>query len=85
MKARLIRWVLQVLIALDQFANALLFFGWADETISARSWRQRDQLRWRIARVLIDWLFARLGDRDHCRSAYESERQGTQLPGELRR
>lgn len=78
------RWMLQVLIALDQLANALFFFGWADETFSARSWRQRHKWQWRIARALIDRLFALLGDRDHCQRSYESERQGLQLPGELR-
>lgn len=77
-------WVLQVLIALDQLANALLFFGFADETISARSWRQRHKLQWRIARALIDRLFALLGDVDHCERSYESERTGAHLPGELR-
>lgn len=84
MKARFTFWLLQVLIALDQLANALLFFGWADETISARCWRQRHKWQWCIARVLVDQLFALLGDKDHCRTSYESERAGTQLPGELR-
>lgn len=84
MKARIVFWLLQVLIALDQLANALLFFGWADETISARSWRQREKWQWRVARCAIDWLFALLGDSHHCEGAYKSEQQRSQLPGELR-
>lgn len=79
------RWVLQVLIALDQLANVALFFGWADETISARCWRLRERWPWRWARVAVDRLFGLLGDVDHCRTSYESERAGSQLPTELRR
>ncbi|WP_269633156.1 hypothetical protein [Pelomonas sp. BJYL3] len=84
MKARIVFWLLQVLIALDQLANALLFFGWADETISARSWRQREKWQWRQARRVIDWIFALLGDSNHCQGAYESELQRSQLPETLR-
>jgi hypothetical protein len=84
MNARIKHWILQVLIALDQLVNALLFFGWADETISARSWRQRDRWQWRVARRAIDWLFALLGDSNHCQGAFESELQRRQLPGALR-
>ncbi|PZP30448.1 MAG: pseudouridine synthase [Roseateles depolymerans] len=84
MKKRLTFWLLQVLIALDQLINAMLFFGWADETISARSWRQREKWQWRIARRVIDRLFALLGDSNHCQSAFESEVQRRQLPDALR-
>lgn len=84
MRKRLAFWLLQVLIALDQFINALLFFGWADETISARAWRQRAKWQWRVARRVIDALFALLGDSNHCQGAYESELQRQQLPGALR-
>lgn len=72
-----------VLIALDQLVNAL-FGGWPDETISSRAWR------WELAGVrswprrLIDGLALILGDKDHCRESFESERLGRQLPPELR-
>ena len=84
MRARITFWLLQVLIALDQLVNALLFFGFADETISARSWRQREKWQWAIARRFIDWLFALLGDSNHCEGAYESELKRRQLPEALR-
>lgn len=72
-----------VLIALDQLVNAL-FGGWPDETISSRAWR------WELAGVrswprrLLDGLALILGDKDHCRESFESERLGRELPPELR-
>lgn len=72
-----------VFIGLDQLINAL-FGGWPDETISSRAWR------WELAGVrswprrLLDGLALIFGDKDHCRESYESERQGRQLPPEVR-
>ena len=72
-----------VFIGLDQLINAL-FGGWPDETISSRAWR------WGLAgvrswpRKLLDGLALILGDKDHCRESFESERLGRQLPPELR-
>lgn len=72
-----------VFIGLDQLINAL-FGGWPDETISSRAWR------WELAGVrswprrLLDGLALILGDKDHCRESFESERLGRQLPPELR-
>ena len=72
-----------LLIALDQLLNALCG-GWPDETLSSRAWR------WELSgprswpRKLIDGLALILGDRDHCRESFESERLGRQLPPELR-
>ena len=84
------RWFFQSLLALDQFGNAFLLFGWADESISARAWRLSGDTRrwvrwpWSVARLLID-LGARLfGEKDHCFEAYTSERLRTQLPPEER-
>lgn len=73
---------LQVLLAVDQLANALLA-GMADETLSARTWRNRDsgKRRWRVALVVINTLF---GDDNHCRDAFEAERTRRQLPPEYR-
>lgn len=92
--------VKQAAIALDQLANALIglavsvvcllpFFRgaglwWADETVSAHCWR------WHIMGVrhwpwkLVDGLAALLGDKEHCRESFESERLGRQLPVEER-
>lgn len=72
-----------VLVALDQLVNAVLG-GWPDETLSSRCWRwHRDGVRSWPCRVL-DFLARRLGDDSHCRESYYSEREGRQLPPELR-
>jgi hypothetical protein len=73
-------WLLQVLVAVDQLANALLLRGWADETISARAWRQRHKRRWAAAVWVIDALFRLVGQRGHCRQAHESELLRRQAP-----
>lgn len=55
---------------------------WADETLSSHCWR------WHLYGIrswpcrLVDTLF--WWQKAHCRSAYESERDGQQLPPELR-
>lgn len=55
---------------------------WADETLSSHCWR------WHLYGIrswpcrMVDALF--WWQKAHCRSAYESERDGRQLPPELR-
>ena len=72
----------QIAIALDQLGNALLG-GWADETISARAYRQSGhKRRWHVARVIIDVLF--FWEHEHCANAYWSERERTQTAPEYR-
>ena len=70
-----------VLIAADQLVNALLA-GWPDETLSSRAWRweQNGVRSW--PRRFLDRLF--FWEQDHCYQAYISEREGRQLPPELR-
>ena len=70
-----------MLIALDQLVNAILA-GWPDETMSSRAWRwEQDGVRaW--PRRLIDLIF--FWEPNHCRESYQSEREGRQLPPELR-
>lgn len=73
----------QMLIAFDQFINAICG-GWADETLSCRAWRQREKKsRWKIMRRVIDALF--FWQKDHCKTAFESELQRRHLPKELRK
>jgi hypothetical protein len=69
------RWLLQLLIALDQLLNVLVCGGWADETMSSTAWRmeQKGKLTGRVLRPVIDWL-ASPWQADHCRKAWESER-----------
>lgn len=78
------RRLLQVLIALDQLANAFLA-GWADETLSSRAYRN-DSLagkrRWRIARRVIDGLF--FWEPGHCHKAFIAEINRRQLPPAMR-
>ena len=71
----------QVLVAIDQLANALCS-GYADETLSARAYRlSRDRGRhWprRAIDVLFFWQSA------HCQQAYLSELLRRQLPKQYR-
>jgi hypothetical protein len=55
--------------------------GMPDETISAAVYRmeQQGKLAGRVLRPLIDLLFWPI-ERDHCRSSFDSERLGQQLP-----
>jgi len=78
------RWLLQSALALDQAANAILLFGWADETVSARAWRLSNKGPWKIASIVIDAAFRLFGQRDHCFEAYVSERLRKQSPPEER-
>ena len=74
--------LLQFLIALDQSLNTLVHikgdgFGYADETLSARAWRLREQSNaWRRIDLLFFW------QSNHCKSAYESESLRKHLPAE---
>lgn len=70
-----------MMIAIDQFVNAL-FGGWPDETISSRAWRWEQDGTRSWPRKLIDALF--FMEKEHCRHSYISEREGRQLPPELR-
>lgn len=74
------RWMLQLLIAIDQLLNVLLCGGWADETLSSNAWRMEQKGKWtgRLFRPVIDWLCSPW-QQDHCRKAWESERLRLQL------
>ena len=49
------RYLRNVLVSVDQLANALLA-GYPDETLSARSWRCRDKKRWALMIKVINFL-----------------------------
>ena len=74
-------YILRVLIAIDQLANALIG-GAPDETLSASAYigEVQGKLLPRFFRPLIDWAFGLLGQHDHCRMAYFSEVMGAHLP-----
>jgi hypothetical protein len=63
---------MQVLIAIDQLLNALLF-GYADETLSSRAYRaDRDGKAFgKFFRPMIDTIF--FWDKRHCFQAYLAE------------
>ena len=71
----------QVLIAIDQLLNTLLG-GWADETLSSRAWRLRNDPVWWWLYEFINVLF--FWQHDHCHESYISELLRTQEPPELR-
>lgn len=71
---------LQIGIAADQLANALLG-GYADETLSARAWREgQNGGAWGVVRAVIDAIF--FWQMNHCKNAYLSEMARKQLPRE---
>ena len=74
---------MQVLIAIDQVFNTLVGNGFADETLSARAWRNRNKnKKWAFIRVFIDALF--FFQTNHCEIAYVREATRAQLPPEYR-
>lgn len=78
-------WGYHVLIAADQFFNALTG-GAADETLSSRTYRgailaEQSKKRWRVLYRLINGLFR---DKNHCKTAYESEINGKQYPDDFK-
>lgn len=79
-EAKIGRYLLNLLITLDQGINTLLG-GSPDETISAVAFRKGgsrfDPLRWRLAYRAVNLLF--FWQQDHCRQAYETERTGGHL------
>lgn len=71
----------QILVAIDQLVNTF-FGGYADETISSRSHRAYVSGKRKWTRNVINALF--FWQKDHCKSAYESEIERAQLPPEMR-
>lgn len=76
----------QLIIAIDQLFNVICL-GWADETFSARCWRQRNKNKfWALARKIVDMLLfwdTKDGMR-HCEWAYENEDKRAQCAPEYR-
>jgi len=86
---RVRQWLHQAFLVLDQLANVLatpMHAGaWADETLSARSYRAQSAGRlWgRVCMPVIDLLFFWQGPR-HCERAYIAERERLHAPPETR-
>ena len=79
--------ILNILIAIDQLAWVVLTLGAGhpDETISAAAWRmeQQGKIAGRVLRPLVDLLFRPI-EKDHCRKAWLSEVQRSQLPSDYK-
>lgn len=71
----------QVLIAIDQLANTTVG-GWADETLSARAYRNRDDKLWKWIHRGINLMF--FWQHQHCKQAYDSETDRMQIAAEYR-
>ena len=76
----MLRYVLNILIAIDQLINTLVG-GYPDETLSASAYlgEREGKIYGRIFRPVIDFLFWPL-QRDHCRRAFEAEFNFSQRP-----
>ena len=77
----------QLLIAIDQTLNVLLFFfsksgAFADETLSAHAFRLEMERGITWPRKLIDTIL--FFDKDHCQESYLSEIERRQLPPSMR-
>lgn len=68
----------QFIIALDQLVNTICK-GWADETISARAYRNSAQgkTKWMRIERGINLLAM---DKDHCRRAFVNEQERRHMP-----
>ena len=76
----------QLIIAIDQLFNVICL-GWADETFSARCWRQRNKNKfWYYTRIVVDNIFfwdykidvkrSKTTKIKHCELAYQYELHG---------
>lgn len=73
------RYLLNLLIAWDQWLNCLLAGNNPDETISSAVGRKAIRgVRWALrAERVINWIFAALGDGpNHCRRMIEWDERG---------
>jgi hypothetical protein len=72
----------RILIWLDQGINVILFFGYQDETLSSRAYRQCRDKNQCIWKNVIDTLL--FFDKNHCYESYQSEVLNRHLPPEFR-
>lgn len=72
--------MMQKLISLDQALNAWLFNGWADETISARAYRNSAQgkRKWVTFERWINRLF--FWQKNHCEASFRMEQERLHMP-----
>ena len=71
-------YLLQIFISIDQLINSI-FLGWADETISARCYREKRFILEKIINTIFFW------QKEHCKNAYYSEVLRKQYPEDYQR
>lgn len=70
--------LLQIAIAFDQLVNTFIG-GWADETISARLYRNKNNSWWWAAWYnIVNTIF--FWQENHCRRSFSGEKLRKQLP-----
>ena len=75
------RWFYNIGIAFDQLVNAICC-GYPDETLSARSWREK-RTRWvKVIDNIFRWDRDENGKLNHCESSYIHELERKDLPEE---
>lgn len=79
----MLRWLKNVMIALDQALGVILLNNEPDMTISAQAWLWHIQGKRSWPYRLIDKIF--WWQPNHCLESYRSEENGSQLPEELRK
>ena len=78
---KLKQYIINILVALDQFVN-VLFLGQPDESISSRAWRCKDTSSfWKFMRKLIDTIF--FWQKDHCYYSFIAELERHQITTEI--
>jgi len=87
----MLKMVHQFGLAIDQMLNVFFYsshdkkhhgygFGYADETISARSWRLREKSKfWNVMCVSLDFILF-YDNGEHCYRSYMNEFKKHQLP-----
>lgn len=80
MWAFLKEWVYQSYLALDNFGNAFLFFGSADESISSRCFRLNHIKAYRVLEIAVDAGHYPFQGAEHCKKAYIRDVLGRQMP-----
>lgn len=74
-------YLFQVGLAFDQLLNAMCG-GWADESLSSRSWRLYIERNRPIPKTIINAIF--FWQENHCKEAYESELERLHVPPQMR-
>ena len=77
--------LLNLLVALDKLIYQIMTLGYGSQfdTVSSAAYRmeQKGRLVGKLSRPVIDWIFASLGDENHCFTSYISEKYNIPTKG----